>query len=116
MKNQGSERRIVTRWLKGKTIQSRRVRGSCGGFLKFYGIRPREDLPLHLLFQNTLKYRASSSQRLRYPTHSFSVSAPEQIEEIMNPVVPTTLQIILRNLSDQTKMQILKAISDEPKY
>jgi len=86
-------------------------------FLKFYGIRPREDLPLHLLFQNTLKYSglkfasACDIQLIVFSEHL------KQIEEIMNPVVTdNTLRLFLRNLSDQTKMQILKAISDEPKY
>jgi hypothetical protein len=60
-------------------------------FLKFYGIRPREDLPLHLLFQNTLKYSglkfasACDIQLIVFSEHL------KQIEEIMNPVVTTTL-------------------------
>lgn len=86
-------------------------------FLEFYGIRAREDLPLHLLFQNTLKYSGikfssvCNTQLIVFSEHF------KQIGEIMNPVInDNTLRLFLRNLSDQTKMQILKAISEDSKY
>ncbi|MDD4207228.1 MULTISPECIES: helix-turn-helix transcriptional regulator [unclassified Mesotoga] len=86
-------------------------------FLEFYGIKAREDLPLHLLFQNTLKYsglKFSSVCNIQLIVFSEHF---KQIGEIMNPVITdNTLRLFLRNLSDQTKMQILKAISEDSKY
>jgi DNA-binding transcriptional ArsR family regulator len=102
---------------KLKLFENDRYNQIAKGFLDFYGIKAREDLPLHLLFQNTLKYsglKFASSRNIQLIVFSEHF---KQIEEIMNPsVTDNTLRLFLRNLADQTKMQILKSISEEPKY
>ena len=87
------------------------------GFLELYGVTARDESPLYLLLQNTLQY---PGVRYAYACDTQFVvlnNQLKQLQALVNPYITDhILRLFLKNFSDPTKMQIMVAVSQEPRY
>ena len=85
--------------------------------LEFHGIAPRNEFPLCLLLQNTLRYSTLSYTYACNTQFIVLSSEMNQFEEILKPeITDNSLRLFLKNFSDPTKMQLMKEIASEPKF